>query len=248
MFILKKLITYSILPPGIFILLLLIGAIILRKRLRVFLFSMAALLYIFSIGPTKNLFLRPLENVYKIPSVNSVINYDAYVVLGGGVYDNVPDIDGKGFPSEDGLPRIICAFRLFQLHKKPIIYSGGNVGDRQPESEVAQRLLLSLGVDARYIIPEGKSKDTFENARYIKELAEKHKISKIVLITNAYHMKRSKMLFDKHFKEILPFPAGYKTSDIKYDIYSYMPSAKNILDISTALKEYLGILFYKITL
>ena len=69
MFILKKLITYSILPPGIFILLLLIGAIILRKRLRVFLFSMAALLYIFSIGPTKNLFLRPLENVYKIPSV-----------------------------------------------------------------------------------------------------------------------------------------------------------------------------------
>ena len=82
----------------------------------------------------------------------------------------------------------------------------------------------------------------------IKELAEKHKISKIVLITNAYHMKRSKMLFDKHFKEILPFPAGYKISDIKYDIYSYMPSAKNIFDISTALKEYLGILFYKITL
>jgi len=248
MFILKKLITYSILPPGIFIVLLLVGAIFLRKRLKIFLFSMAALLYIFSIGPTKDLLLKPLENAYKIPPVNSVKNYEAYVVLGGGVYDNVPDIDGKGFPGEDGLPRIVCAFRLFQLHKKPIIYSGGNIGNRQPEAEVAKRLLLSLGVDANYILSEGKSKDTFENARYVKEIAEKHKITKIVLITNAYHMKRSKMLFDKHFKEILPFPAGYKTSDIKYDIYSYMPNALNILAIYTATKEYLGILFYKIAL
>lgn len=248
MFILKKIITYAILPPGIFIILLLLCAIFLKKRLRIFIISIAVLLYVLSIGPTKDLFLMPLENAYKIPPVNAVKNYDAYVVLGGGVYDDVPDIDGEGFPGEEGLTRIICAFRLFNQYKKPILYSGGNIGDRKPEAEVAKRLLMSLGIDKQYILSEGMSIDTFENAKYVKKLAEQHKITKIVLITNAYHIKRSKMLFDKHFKEILPFPAGYKVSKTKYDIYSYMPNAANIFAISTAIKEYLGIAFYKITL
>ncbi len=248
MFILKKIITYAVLPPGVFIILLLIGAIFLKKRQKKFLISIAIFLYMLSIGPTKDLFLMPLENAYKIPSVSAANSYEAYVVLGGGVYDEVPDIDGEGFPGEDGLTRIICAFRLFQLYKKPIIYSGGNIGDRKPEAEVAKRLLLSLGIDKQYILSEGMSMDTFENAKYVKKLAEQHNITKIVLITNAYHMKRSKMLFDKHFKEILPFPAGYKTSKTKYDIYSYMPNAANLFAISIAIKEYLGIVFYKITL
>ena len=82
----------------------------------------------------------------------------------------------------------------------------------------------------------------------VKELAKKHKITRIVLITNAYHMKRSKMLFDKHFKEVLPFPTGYKSSRMKYDIFSYLPNAGNTAVISIAIKEYLGIIFYKITL
>ena len=248
MFILKKIITFSILPPGIFIVLLLLGAIFLKKRLKLLVVSLAILLYVFSIEPTKDLFLLPLENTFAPPPVNTVKIYDAYVVLGGGVYDNAPDIDGKGIPGEDALGRIVCAFRLFRLFKKPIIFSGGNIGERIAESEAAKRLLLSLGVNGSYILPEGRSKDTFENAKYVKELAGQHKITKIVLITNAYHMKRSKMLFDKHFKEVLPFPTGYKTSRIKYDVFSYLPNACNMAIISIAIKEYLGIIFYKITL
>jgi uncharacterized SAM-binding protein YcdF (DUF218 family) len=248
MFILKKIITFSILPPGIFILLLLLGAIFLKKRLKLFLVSLAILLYIFSIEPTKDLLLVPLENAFKIPSINEVKTYDAYVVLGGGIYDNAPDIDGIGIPGEDALARIVCAFRLFRLSKKPIIFSGGSIGERKPESEVAKKLFLFMGIDENYIVSDNRSMDTFENAAYVKNLADKHKITKIVLITNAYHMKRSKMLFDKHFKEVLPFPTGYKTSRMKYDVFSYLPNAGNIAIISVAIKEYLGIIFYKITL
>jgi len=248
MFILKKIITFLILPPGIFIVLLLLGAVFLKKRLKLLIVSLAILLYVFSIEPTKDLFLLPLEDAFKPPPVDTVKTYDAYVVLGGGIYDNAPDIGGKGIPGEDALGRIICAYRLFQLSRKPIIFSGGIIGERKAESEVAKKLFLSLGVNESYILPEGRSKDTFENARYVKELAEQHKITRIVLITNAYHMKRSKMLFDKHFKEVLPFPTGYKTSRMKYNVFSYLPSAGNTAIISIAIKEYLGIIFYKITL
>jgi uncharacterized SAM-binding protein YcdF (DUF218 family) len=248
MFILKKIITLSILPPGIFIVLLLLGAIFLKKRLKLLMVSLAILLYIFSIEPTKDLFLMPLEDTFKPPPVNEVKACDAYVVLGGGIYDNAPDIDGKGIPGEDAMGRAVCAFRLFRLFKKPIIFSGGKIGERKPESEVAKRLFLSLGVNENYVLSEDRSMDTFENARYVKELADRHKIAKIVLITNAYHMKRSKMLFDKHFKEVLPFPIGYKSSRMKYDVYGFLPNAGNMAVISIAIKEYLGIIFYKITL
>jgi len=248
MFILKKIFTLSLLPPGIFIILLLLGVLFLKKRLKLFMVSLAVLLYLFSIEPTKDLLLLPLENAYRPPAVDTIKAYDAYVVLGGGVYDNAPDIDGKGIPGEDALARIVCAFRLFQLSKKPIIFSGGNIGGRTAESEIAKRLFLSLGVGGSYILPESRSIDTFENARYVKALAEQHRITKIVLITNAYHMKRSKMLFDKHFKEVLPFPVGYKTSQTKYDVFSFLPNANNTAVISIAIKEYLGITFFKLTL
>lgn len=248
MFILKKIITLAILPPGIFIILFLLGAIFLKKRLKLFVISMAILLYIFSINPTKDMFLLPLENTFKPLPVDTIKTYDAYVVLGGGILGNAPDIGGKGIPGEDALERIVCAFRLFQISKKPIIISGGYTSGNVSEAEIAKKLLLSFGVDGSYILPESKSIDTFGNARYVKELAERHKITRIVLITNAYHMKRSKMLFDRHFNEVLPFPTGYKTSRMGYGVSSYMPNAGNAAIISLAIKEYLGIIFYKLTL
>ena len=32
--------------------------------------------------------------------------------------------------------------------------------------------------------------DTYENAQYVKEIADKYQFKKIVLITSAFHMKR----------------------------------------------------------
>lgn len=245
-FIVKKLVTHCLLPPGIFIMLLLLAFIFLKRRLKFLALLFALLIYILSIGPTKDLLLIPLENSFTIPSLEEVKTGDAYVVLGGGVYDNAPDVDGKGTLSGDALARVLTAYKLYRISKKPVILSGGRIFDRVAEAEVAKRTLLSLGVSEKDIITESKSMDTYENAQFVKELSDKHKISRIILITSAYHMKRSHLLFSKHFREIIPYPAGYLTSRVGYDVLSFLPSAAALADLSLAMKEYMGIAFYRI--
>lgn len=245
-FIIKKLVTHCLLPPGIFIILLLLACIFLKRRLKLLAFLFALFIYILSIGPTKDLLLVPLENSFVVPSLEEVKTGDAYVVLGGGVYDNAPDVDGKGTLSGDALARVLTAYKLYSISKKPVILSGGRIFGRTAEAEIAKRTLISFGVNEKDIIAESKSIDTYENALFVKEIADAHRISRIVLVTSAYHMKRSHLLFSRRFRDIIPYPAGYLTSRTRYDVLSFLPGAAALADSSLALKEYMGIAFYRI--
>ncbi len=209
MFILKKIITSIFLPLGFVIILLLLSGVFMKKKLRIYAIILAVLIYVLSINPTAELFIRPLEDAYKPASLAEVATCDAYVVLGGGINENVPDIDGKGTLSAYALPRVSTAYRLYMRDKKPIIFTGGKIFNRAPEAEIAKRFLISLGVPPHHIITEEKSMDTYENAQYVKEIADKHQFKKIVLITSAFHMKRSYLLFSKRFQEIVPYPTDY---------------------------------------
>lgn len=245
LFFLKKLIAHSIIPPGIIIILLILSGILLRKRLRLFVFLLAIAIYSISIEPAKDLFMIPLEDAYRVPSIENIKTCDAYVVLGGGINENAPDLSGEGQLSNDSLPRVVEAYRLYIRHKRPIIISGGRVYGKKAEAEIAKRFLMSVGVDETYIITEDKSRDTKENAIFVKGIAEKKGIKKVVLITSAFHMKRSVGLFKKYYPQVLPYPTGYRTSRSAYTVMSYMPNAENITSIAYSIKEYLGIVFYR---
>lgn len=237
-----------LLPLGFVIILLALSALFMRKRLGACVVILAALIYLLSISPTAELFMRPLEDAYKPASFAEVATSEAYVVLGGGINQDVPDVEGRGTLSSFALPRVVTAYRLYTKAKKPIIFSGGKIFNRAPEAEVAKRLLISLGVPPHHIITEEKSIDTYENAQYVKEIVDKYHFKKIVLITSAFHMKRSYLLFNKRFKEIVPYPTDYQTSRGGYDTLNFLPNAWNLNLIEIAVKEYLGILFYQLTL
>jgi len=61
-------------------------------------------------------------------------------------------------------------------------------------------------------------------------------------------MKRSYLLFNKQFNEVVPYPTDYRTSRGSYDVLSFLPNATSLGQVEIATKEYLGILFYKLTL
>lgn len=236
------------LPVGFVILLLVFSAVFIREKLRLFVVIAAVLVYVLSINPTANLLMGPLEGAYSPPALESLKTCDAYVVLGGGINDNAPDISGVGTLGAFALPRVMTAYRLYVRVQKPIIFSGGKIFNRTTEAEIARKFLISLGVSPHHIIAEAKSVDTYENARYVKEIADRYRFRKIVLITSAFHMKRSCLLFGKRFKEIVPYPTDYQGSQDKYDLLSFLPNAWSTNIIELAVKEYLGILFYTVTL
>jgi uncharacterized SAM-binding protein YcdF (DUF218 family) len=206
---------------------------------------MAAFVYVISIEPTKDLLVIPLESGFSPPSVDQIKDAQAYVLLGCGVNDEAPDIDGKGVLPGDALFRLHTVYRLYQIRKKPIIASGGAVRGATAEAEIAKKILVRLGARAADVIAETKSLDTMENARFTAELCSKKGIRRIVLVTDACHMKRSMLLFHKFFDDIVACPAAFLSPHRPYDCFSFIPAAKNMLEVSCAVKEYIGIAFYR---
>ncbi len=247
-FLLKKTLSAMLLPPGIFVLLLVVAILFLKKRLRTFLLALVVLLYVFSIEPVKDLFLLPLENAYPMPSWSNLQRVDAIVVLGGGALDNAPDLDGEGSISADSLARVLGSYRLHATLRKPIIVAGGTIFGKKPESELSKKYLLMLGVKEQDILTEAMSKDTRENALFVRDICQKRNWTRIALVTSAFHMKRAVILFKPFFTDIVPYPTDYKSARVGYNFGSFLPSASNMAEISAAFKEYLGIIYYTLTL
>jgi uncharacterized SAM-binding protein YcdF (DUF218 family) len=249
MFTIKKTIAPFLLPPGMFIVILVaVGAILTYKKqkkiglLNVFL---GCLIWILSIAPTSDLLLSGLESdFYK----SNIPEGDAIILLGGGVRENVRDLSGVGFPGGDMLGRMVTAVRLHNQLNIPIIISFGEVfEDRNAGAPIVRRFLIELGVDGSQIILEEKSRDTYENAKYSKEICEKMGYTSPILLTSGYHLKRSNWIFNHIGLAVAPFPAYFTTHETpEYNWRSFLPNRNSLTGVSNALHEYLGLIYYKL--
>jgi len=167
------------------------------------------------------------------------------ILLGNGVLEEAPDLTGLGAPSGIYLTRIVTAVRLQKKLHIPVIVSGAEVPeDRVAKGHIAKRFLMDLGVPANKIIIEDKSRDTFENAEFTEKICHRLGFTNPILVTSAYHLERAVMSFEKVGLNVLPFPVGFKTWQGKqYGWKSYLPG--NFVTASIAIKEYLGLIFYK---
>jgi uncharacterized SAM-binding protein YcdF (DUF218 family) len=246
MFILKKILAPFLMPPGIFIGLLICSGVwlSLRKQWKAGFLncSIGIFMWALSVSPVSDTMLRGLESDFKIPENPSG---DVIILLGGGVSDKVPDLTGMGAPSGDMLERIVTAVRLQKRLNIPVIVSGGVVfKGKAAEAPIVKRFLIDLGVPSERVIIEDKARDTIENAKYSKEICEKDGYKNPILVTSAYHMKRAVLSFKKVDMDVLPFPAGFRTwENKKYGWESYLPGGFD--GLATAFREYLGLIFYK---
>ena len=245
MFAFKKLITPFLLPPGIFIAVLIFsGLLFLRKSRKAGILNIliGISLWLFSIGPVSDTLIKGLENDLAMPADP---RGDVIILLGGGVYDGVSDLTGVGAPSEDTLARIVTAVRLQKRLRVPVIVSGGTVFPwKKAEAPVDRRFLMDLGVPADKILMEDKSRDTLENARYVKEICEKRLFRSPILITSAYHIKRAVLSFREFNMDVTPVPSNFKAWDRKYGWADYLPG--DLRGSMIACREYVGLLYHKL--
>jgi uncharacterized SAM-binding protein YcdF (DUF218 family) len=244
MFAFKKLITPFLLPPGIFIAILIVsGLFFLRKSRKagVLCIVVGAALWLLSANPVSDALMRGLEAGLTIPANP---RGDVIILLGGGAYDGVKDLTGVGAPSEDTLARIVTVVRLQKKLRIPVIVSGGSGFPWiKSEAPVDRRFLMDLGVPGDKILVDDKSRDTFENARYVKGICEKRHFMNPILVTSAYHMRRSLLIFRQFDMKVTPFPAGFKTWDRRYGWTDYLPG--DLEESRSACREYIGLLYYK---
>jgi uncharacterized SAM-binding protein YcdF (DUF218 family) len=249
MFVIKKIVSAFLLPPGLFVMLLAgLGAIFLvRKKIACGLFNLilAGVIWALATAPVADRIMAPLEQPYSEVNMPSG---DVIVLLGGGIAEGVPDFSGRGAPSAGMLSRIVTAVRLQRRLDVPIVVSGGRVyRNVSSEAMIARRFLTDLGVAKSQIITEERSRDTRENARFTKELCRQRGFKKPILLTSAYHLPRAVYLFEKAGLAVTAFPAGFKTAvDRRYGWQDLLPSMGCLDTTSKALHEYLGLLYYRL--
>ncbi|NPB06387.1 MAG: YdcF family protein [Aquificae bacterium] len=234
-FFLKKLASYALLPPGLFILGFLLLALFTRGLVRRSALLFGLLLYLLSIEPFKDLLFYPLEAPYRKPVYG---NAQAIVVLGGGVYNN-------GYLKPSSYRRLVTAFLLHRETGLPVILSGGAPFTKLPEAERMRQLLKAFGVDESLLYADVKSRDTYENALFVRRLCEKLGCRRVYLVTSAFHMGRAERLFRKAGLEVLPYPTDFRLEG-RYNLFSLFPKYSVLYDSSAALREHLARLFYKL--
>ena len=250
LFILKKCITAYLLPPGVFVLALLFLCWRLwRRRQRGFAAAgllLALLVWLFSLSAISDILHKQLERGLTMPKKPQG---DVIILLGGGVHDRVPDLTGTGAPAEEMMVRIVTAVRLQRQLDLPVIVSGGVVyKDRAAEAPIVRRFLLDMGVPDRRIILEKKSRDTMENARFSREIMKQHGFNRPILVTSAFHMRRSIEAFKRCGITVTPLPAGFKANRGAPFIWAdFLPDAGALHGTATVSKEYLGLLFYRLS-
>jgi len=250
MFLIGKLLTYLILPPGGIILIwAAAGVFALRRRVHIpaiLSFSSALLLYSLSIQPVSNFLLFPLE---KASLQNGETEPQLIVALGGGAIsaqfspDNLTDT--SRVLSGDSATRATEAAALHLESGLPIAVSGGSPLEEGVESEAAAafRLLVRLGVPSEAIIIEGESRNTWENAQYLKDETE---FRSIYLVTSAYHMRRAIESFSAQGYRVTPRATNQRVAAGGFTFWELLPNSSDFGNSVLALHEHVGRFFYRI--
>lgn len=79
-----------------------------------------------------------------------------------------------------------------------LIFSGAAADPSSPSNaEAMKAYAMERGVPAAAILIEEASKTTHENAKLVRSLFAKHKISQAILVTSAYHQRRAGIEFSR---------------------------------------------------
>lgn len=241
-----------ILPPGIFIILLIaltVRLVKINSRLAVFVGAGTLIFYLLCTGLVAEFFMGRLERVYSPPEKLEETGADVIIFLGGGAFKDVQDVDGVGGLSSSAASRLLTAVRIQKILNVPIILSGGQVyDDSGEEAIIADRILQSLGVPQEKIILEPESLNTTQNAIYSAEIMREKNFHKPLLVTSAFHMRRAVLNFSQQGFEIIPYPTNFTVPhDTKFHYTKLRPQASALLLNVTVMQEVLRTFVTRLT-
>lgn len=150
-----------------------------------------------------------------------------------------------------GADRITHTLQLYNEGKLDHILISGGLGFAQEGMSYAairlKSFLTMAGVPDSVITTEVGAMNTYENAvNTSKILKDKFPDQSYLLITSAFHMKRSALCLAKQEVDFDEFPAGFLTdrSTVNFDDL-FIPRGEAIGKWESLIKEWVGILTYK---
>lgn len=168
---------------------------------------------------------------------------DVIVVLGSGREEADPAW-GSDQPSPTALERLRYAARLQRDADLPVLISGG-LHYGEPPSEAA---LMAEVLQRDFAVPtqwrEERSHTTWENAQYSAELLHAEGIRRVVLVTQAAHMPRSRWCFERAGLDVVAAPLGFLGVDNARPLGGWLPEGTAFWQSTRLLNEAIGMAVY----
>ena len=247
---LRYILTMLAMPPALNLLVVVGGLLLLwwSRWLGRFLIAVGLLsLALLSTSWAKFELYRPLE-LYPPVELQQVAKLDpertALVVLGGGTVGYAEEYQQIAL-KYNSLQRTLYARHLLTSVSLPVLITGGNVPDSDTsEAELMGQVLEQLGVTPQWL--EQQSRTTWENALYSAPILREAGIDTVVLVTDAWHMRRAVESFHAQGLNIMPAPTGFRAGMYE-DVRKFLPESYSLDQSRDALHEWLGILVYRLS-
>lgn len=254
MFVLSKVFYFLFKPSNILLFTLIFGVVLLwwrgeggRRWGRGILTVLAVASLLASVTSLSEMLLEPLENRFAVPKALPA-HVDGIVVLGGAIDSDVSTARGQITLSDDGM-RLTKAVELARLHPEArILFTGGSgkvFFPRILEAPLAGHFLEDLGLDPARLMLESRSRNTYENALFSRELVRPQPGETWVLITSAAHMPRSVGIFRALGWQVIPYPVAFRTTG-HHSFIEFPEFTDSLLELNLAAKEWFGLVAYRL--
>lgn len=242
-----NLITAFLLPPLSLFLLLALGISLLQRHPKVarfLLISSLSLLWLCATPYISESAIHLLE-ARATPLANPAPAAEAIVILGGGSYFHAPEYDDQDIAGSGTLLRLRYGAKLYRETHLPILVTGGApLGNNGSESQQMKDILVNdFNVPVSWT--EDASDNTFENANYTFQILQKAGITKIYLITQAWHIPRAAEAFRHAGFQVVEAPTVF-TTRYHVDLLTFLPSATGLAYSSIFVHEIIGLGWYQL--
>ena len=248
-FVLSKTISFLLKPIGILFLMASLSLITKnhtkKKRLTG---AFLVLLYFFSCPAI----IDPIFKSYEFPTspISSTKNYTYGILLTGGLVNESKSQYDNLFigPQGDRLWQTVELYRAGKIRK--IIISGGDGFERKnknfaTENDKAKEFLIKTGVNSNDIIQEKEAVNTYENAKFTKNILPKN-TDYVLVITSGFHLKRTLACFKKQQINADGFATTPISENYPFKWQDIIPAMGAFRDADILANEIIGLTVYKI--
>lgn len=190
---------------------------------------------------------RPLETRFPQPRPLPE-RVDGIVVLGGGIELNLFAANGRP-DFNDPADRYLAMVELARRYPEARVLFTGGVGRIEgatvAEADVIAALWARHGLPPERLELDREARNTIDNARNAKAIAQPAPGQIWLLVTSAKHMPRSVGCFRAAGFEVVPFPVDYRTGG-PIAALDDLRVSERLYELDEAMYEWLGLLYYRL--
>lgn len=201
------------------------------------------------LSPLGNILILPLEQRFAaVPAPQPGSRVDGIILLGG--FEDAHVSTGRGgLGLNEAAERVTEGLRLALSHPEAkVVFTGGAGGlfTTAEASGPVGAFLAEAGVDPARLVLENRSRNTYENAVFTRDMVQPQPGQRWYLVTSAYHMPRAVGIFRKAGFDVIAYPVDYRTRGPDDVTRTFARIPQGLMRLDVAANEWIGLVAYRV--